>query len=260
MKQYVCCFVMAMIFLLDSQYSRAEQSSMPNLSIMVKAKAKPKDGKNIIISMSINDYLMKNKMPQWDIFDSRDGAAAVDEESGADVIVEFGAETKDAENVVVLTVSARDTLRDKQLFAKSAFSSPRNLKQPGAWSAAASEAVTKVMPEVITGLKKHYWSLARNGTWSRVTLEDAPKDLERNVEEKLKKDCYQTERCQGKPGFLVQCKLDNLELFERIDNVIKAASPGASYDVRARTNKNIKLEFRSVKKKDRKKKSRKRKR
>ena len=67
------------------------------------------------------------------------------------------------------------------------------------------------------------------------------------------------ERLPGKPGFLVKCKLDNFELYDRIDKAIQAASPGADYNVLAKTNKNISLKFKPAEKKVKKKKSRKRK-
>jgi hypothetical protein len=265
MKPLACCLA-ALMFLSTAPSSWAGQSSMPGMIIMVKSKAK--EEKNPMVSMTITDYLMKHKMPQWNFLDSMspDNLGRMMEENlgtkapgsldglgGADVIVEFSVERKDSENVVVLTIAARDPFRNKELFSKSAPSSRRNLKQPGASNRATMEAAEKVLPEVVTGLTEHYWSLSRKGTWCRVILENAPKGLEKKVEDKLKKDCTQTERSPGEPGFLVQCKLDSFELFARVEKAIKAAAPRATYEFTTKTAKNIKLEFQAPEKRGKKK-------
>jgi hypothetical protein len=172
----------------------------------------------------------------------------------ADMVIEFSFEAQKSKNVVSLIISALDTARSKPLFSLSALSSRRNLKQPGATTKATEEAIEKVIPDLIKGLTDHYWSLSRNGRWRRVVLENAPKGLEKKVEEKLKKECTQTERSPGKPGFLVQCKFDSLELSAQVDKVIRAAAPGVKYDTAAMTPRIIRLVFEAPKKKGRRKK------
>lgn len=267
MKRCVGCVATAMIFLLGSNASLAEQTSMPGLTIMIKAKTGPQKGMNVVISMSILGYLMKHKMPQWDFVDSSRRAKAMGAELSAamfvesvDVVVEFVAETKKADNVVELTVSARNVLLDKQLFAKSATSARRDLGRPGALSKAVNDVVGKVMPGFSEELKKYYWSLARDGHWSRVMLENAPGIVVEKVRQELERSCKRAERLPGKPGFLVRCKLDNLELYDRVDKAIKAASPGVDYEILAKTRKNIRLKFKQAKQEVHKRKRRKRKR
>jgi hypothetical protein len=230
----------------------AQTAGAQHLTMMVQRDKKSKDFKSSgLMSDLILSKLSKAKVPTWDFIDSQfynankamlehpDISAEEKQTIRAgtfepDVFVEYQLVEKKVEGsehdkIVELTVSVRESLRDKLLFTKTISSTPRKSWKAGSTSEAWMEAREKVMLVVIEWLKKYSQDLADNGSWCRVTIKKAPAGLIKKVHAKLKKTCAEFEAAKSDLSIYIRSKKDHYEISKVIDQVIEANCPKCDF-------------------------------
>lgn len=186
----------------------------------------------------ISDYLMKNKLLDWEFFATT---------GPADVVITYAGEVQSKPSggaSVKLGIIARDPVRNKLLFFKKAETTCSSPGKSGALNKSWMEAAEKILPEVLAGLKQLQKDMRDKGTWFLVALDKASEIMVAKVRQRLKKEGHLIESLPSGPGFFVRCKVDNTELAEQVEEAIEYALPRARYGFKARERRIIRLEFR----------------
>ncbi len=155
-----------------------------------------------------------------------------------DIFVEFKL-IKGKANRVSVSISVRDQMSNKLLFAKMATSVPYSAKVPGEKNKALSEAVEQAMPAIVEYLKGYTQDIAKNGGWYRIKIENAPAGLGKKVQARLNEMCSKAEEDNANLIVTAQCKQDIIEITTAISKVLDAQAPKAEYEVTEMNAKKI---------------------
>ena len=188
----------------------------------------------------ITDYLMKNKLLDWEFFTTT---------GPSDVVITYTGEVQSKPGggaSVKLGIIARDPVRKKVLFFKKAETTCSSPGKSGEINKSWMEAAEKMLPEVLAGLKQLQKEMRDQGTWFMVALDKAADIQVAKVKQRLKREGHLIESLPSGSGFFVRCKLDNTELAEQVEEAVEYALPRARYKFKTRERRIIRLEFREA--------------
>ncbi len=202
-----------------------------------------------------NSYLTKNK---WEVVDmgaiqnlnkmveaigeasgaEEDENMAIATAAGADVYFVYEAKkekssTSDHEVAWSVGISAFETTTGRKLASDTALSAARHTGEAGNERAAQMEAMNDAMAKVIPQVTDYWREDAPKGRKYRIFLKNMPKKADLKLAGVFKRNCSQVKRTEGTSSsarFLLQCKMDNMELETAMDEGIEKKLGGAEYE------------------------------
>ncbi len=232
----------------------------PTLMVFPSKANKGKKNRKIMEDL-VNSYLTKS---QWEVLSPKgmadlnklveaigevsdaeeDEAATLAMAVGADVYITFEANKKKVGNTVAYEVgiNSYETTTSQMLSSETALSAPRSTMMAGEETAAMMEGLNDAMGKSLPQITGYWKKDAPKGSRFYVVFKNTPKKADMKMGSVLKKVCTKSKLVTGTSktaAFRVQCKLDNLELAEAIDEGITAKLGGADYEFAAKNKNNL---------------------
>ncbi len=250
--------------IIASKDDMLESVGLPSIVALPSKAVKGKKYRKIMEDL-VNSYLTKEK---WEVIDisavtdlqkmvqSISEVADADEDEigniasavGADVYLVFEANPdKKGEGVAwEVGISAYETTTGRKLASEAAVGGARYKDMAGQERTAMMEALQKAMGKVIPQITDYWKDDAPKGRRFRVFFIDAPKNTDMKMNPVLKRTCSRVKLIKSSPKgaeFMVQCKMDNLELAGAIDEGIGAKMGGAEHEFVAKNRNTIIVQF-----------------